>query len=143
MNFTEITNAARAAWASKMARAAFLKTLPPEDRNLGAAQFDRLERLSKCQPPTAEEIEAETQRVAMLDAFCRVAKETRMPYGTQKFLARVLSGRVLSEGEKHYADLIRNAAKPTAEELQSARQRAEEFLRKEELYLKARLGEAH
>lgn len=140
MNNIEISTAAKNAWESKMDRTTFLQTLLPMDRNFGALQFDRMQRLSECEPPTAEEIEASAKDIAEITAFCRVARETSMPYDHEKFIGRVLTGRELSDGEQRLADQIRNAAAPTNEDWIAAREQAANNATSDERFLKARLG---
>lgn len=140
MNNIEISTAAKNAWDSKMDRASFLQTLLPMDRNFGALQFDRMKRLSECEPPTAEDIEASAKDIAEITAFFRVARETSMPYEHEKFIGRVLTGRVLSAGEQRIADQIRNAATPNDEDWAAAREHAANNITSDERFLKDRLG---
>jgi hypothetical protein len=140
MTNKEISKAAKTAWEAKMDRTEFLQSLPPTDRNFGALQFDRMESLSKCAPPSQEEVDARAKELVKTIAFCRVASETRMPYRTDSFIGRVVSGRMLSPGEQHIADEIRRRATPNDEDWDVARKQAESELTSDELFLKERLG---
>jgi len=121
-------------------RQEFLSGLSAEARNFAALQYDRTKRLVEFVPPECTEIEKMAEARARTSAFCRVASTFDMPYARVRFIGRVLSGRVLSEGEQRVAGCIWQLAVPTEQEKDEALAEAAREAVSHQDYLRARLG---
>ena len=73
----------------------FLASLPADDRNTGARQYDRLVRLARFDDPTRAAIRSEAIRLAVLDKMDGPLN----PYGAD-LIDRATTGRIMSEGQR-------------------------------------------